>query len=59
MEYFKIFDHQRNVSKIDLSVSPKSVLEFRTQKFTWHHFGFVKNREIFQNIWPSKKRLEN
>ena len=24
------------------------------QKFNWHHFGFVKNRKIFHNIWQSK-----
>ena len=31
MKYFKILDSLRNASKIDLSVSPKSVLEFKKQ----------------------------
>ena len=31
MKYFKILDHPRNASKIDLSISPKSVLKFKTQ----------------------------
>ena len=30
MKYFKIFDHPRKASKIDLSVSPKSNLELKT-----------------------------
>ena len=31
MKYFKILDHPRNASKIDLSVSPKSILSFKTR----------------------------
>ena len=31
MKYFKILGHPRNASKIDLSVSPKSVLAFKTR----------------------------
>ena len=31
MKYFKILDHAKNFSKTDLSVSPKSVFEFKTQ----------------------------
>ena len=30
MKYFKIFDHLRNASKIDLSVSSKLALAFKT-----------------------------
>ena len=30
MKYLQIPDHPRNASKIDLMVSPKSVLEFKT-----------------------------
>ena len=30
MKYLQILDHPRNASKIDLMVSPKSVLEFKT-----------------------------
>ena len=33
--------------------------ESAEQKIIWHHFLFVESREIFQNIWPSKKHLEN
>ena len=46
MKYFNIFDRPRNASKIDLSVSPKSVLEFKTQikgtKFYLASFWFCK-----------------
>ena len=31
MKYFKTLDHPRNASKIDLSVSRKSVLAFKTR----------------------------
>ena len=31
MKYFKILGHPRNATKIDLSVSPKSVLAFKTR----------------------------
>ena len=31
MKYFKIVDHPRNASKYDLSVSPKSILAFKTR----------------------------
>ena len=31
MKYFKLLDHPKNASKIDLSASPKSVLEFKTR----------------------------
>ena len=33
--------------------------ESAEQKIVWHHFLFVKSREMFQNIWPSKNHLVN
>ena len=64
MKYLQILDHPRNASKIDLMVSPKSVLEFKTnpwdKNLSEQHFGFVikilKYFKIFnylKNVWKT------
>lgn len=54
MKYFKMLDNPKNASKIHLSAPSKSVLELKTRisgkKGYLNHFGFAKNREMFQNV---------